>query len=141
MKAAAEQRFWAGLCLATTEAGHEASAIYLWGYVAEMLLKAAYCEFTQKPPCDDVYGPLKTEIKSANLHSLRGLGVFLIDTRAQFAPMDAAVAGDLLIRIQSLETHWNVAMRYSSVPATESELEDVYESIRWIRSAYADLWS
>ncbi len=41
MERAAQQRYWDGLTLAVESAESGTAAIYLWGYVAETLLKSA----------------------------------------------------------------------------------------------------
>lgn len=156
MKAGAEARYWDGLALAVAGASREAGAVYLFGYVAEMLLKTAYCEYTGIADTAPLYPALRSDVLSPttpvwrgattgggnpDLHSLRGLSEFLIDTRAIPGDMDAAVAGALQFHVAQIESHFEVAMRYSGLPAMPEELEETLASVDWICRNYDRLWS
>lgn len=152
MELAAEERFLDGLIL-SFEPGREAGAIYLFGYVAELLLKTAYSRAVGKLPTERPYDFLSGDVtasgfiwqgaKSAKglpvLHSLKGLAEFLIDTRGY--DLDTGVATEPRRRIDIVEQHWDVSMRYADFPATQAEMSEVYASIDWLRTNYDDLWS
>jgi hypothetical protein len=77
MESAADERFWDGVSLAKGDQPRRAGAIYLLGYVAEMVLKVAYFRFTGIPPSSDLgarRGPLDQARQHTHWHG-RNLGV------------------------------------------------------------------
>ena len=55
MEQAAEQRYWDGMALATSDTGHETGAVYLLGYTAEILLKTACFRTAGIGPQDNLW--------------------------------------------------------------------------------------
>lgn len=150
-EAAAEERFQDALLLSLS-GGREGGAIYLFGYVAEILLKTAYSRYAGKGSGELPFDFLKADMAQGSmgatrsgrvdLHSLAGLCEFLIDARAaQSQRMASSTEGLLRSHIAVIESHWNVRMRYSAFPATVGEMRDTYQSTSWIRTNYDDLWS
>lgn len=139
MKAAAETRLWDALTLAAGDTERGAGAIYLMGYVAEILLKTAYCEFAKLAPNDPVYPFLRAS--AAATHNLTGLLNILINTRITTGvPLDPVFAGNLIRHIDTIQSHCEVTMRYYDFAATAYEVEEVFASVEWIRRNYDLLW-
>lgn len=141
-----EQRFWDGLMLASGEPGHETAAIYLFGYVAEILIKTAYCRFINLPvtqPTLRAFQAAQTQSLwvGGNLHNLASWARFLIDTRQNSGnPIHPVMAGVLLAHSLTLDANWREWLRYRSVTATTAELQSVFASIEWLRGHHDALW-
>jgi hypothetical protein len=146
MERAAAQRFWDALVLATGEAGHEAGAIYLFGYVAEMLLKTAYFRFIGVPVGQDI-APVLRAVRNhslwtgRNLHDLRSWIDFLIDIRQlQGQPLSPLTAGAIRQRVLAVDAHWRESLRYTPQAATVIELDETFAGVEWLRDNHALLW-
>lgn len=146
MEQAAAQRFWDALALATGDAGHEAGAIYLFGYVAEMLLKTAYFRVTGVPPSQDIAPHLMAARRNAswrggNLHDLRSWFALLNDARSlQGNPWGIVTAAIIDRHVLTVASHWRESLRYSPLTATDAELEEVLASVDWLLGNYNILW-
>ncbi len=146
MEQAATQRFWDALALATAEAGHEAGAVYLLGYVAEMLIKTAYFRFVGVPAGRDIAPALRIVRSHSlwtgrNLHDLRSWIDFLIDIRRlQGLPLSPPTAGMVRIQVLKIEVHWRESLRYTSQAATLAELDETFTGVEWLRDNHALLW-
>ena len=146
MEQAAAQRFWDSLALATADAGHEAGAIYLLGYVAEMLLKTAYFRVTGVPSSQDIAPHLTAARRNAswrggNLHDLRSWFVLLNDARSfRGNPWGAAVAATIERHVLIVVSHWRESSRYTSLTATDAELEEAFLSVDWLLDNHDVLW-
>lgn len=149
MEQAAEQRYWDGLALATSDTGHEAGAIYLLGYVAEMLLKTACFRTAEIGPHDDLWArhgafdQVKTFASwtGRNLHDLTGWLQFLIDIRQAIGrPLDPVTAGLMTAAVLDVNAHWRESLRYRFSAALESELDAVADNVEWLRLNYDRLW-
>jgi hypothetical protein len=139
MRAAAEERYWDAMTLAVSGSGRATGAVYLFGYVAEILLKTAYCQLVQLPQTDNVYRFLSS--RSSTLHDLSSLERLLQRTRSTIDnPMTPEIAAGLDYRVKIIESHREVSMRYYAFTATSGELGEVYESVEWIRTNYDRLW-
>jgi hypothetical protein len=139
LHAAAEARFWDGLDLATSEAGRHTGAIYVLGYVAEMVLKVAVFRLHGVPPYADLSphrrGILNTYStrRRRNLHDLEVWAEVLIDLRAiRGIPLDPGFAAQLRINVAVLVSHWKEGLRYRHTQATSRELREVFEGIDWL---------
>jgi hypothetical protein len=144
-RTAARQRFLDGVSAAAS--GRRTAAIYLWGYTAEMTLKAAY--FT-------VIGFAETQvITSADLmaaintgrwmgiawpprgqgHNLRAWAELLVLTRAATPGMAYATPGfgiEVQRRGQRLEHLWSETLRYHKNIAYLYEVRQVQEVAEWL---------
>ncbi len=146
MELAAEQRYWDGLTLALANTGNENVSIYLFGYVAEMLLKTAYFQVIQLPRSDNIVSSLKEAQKNAfwlggNLHNLRSWVNLLNEVRAfQGIPWHPVMAASIERHVLIVESHWRESIRYTSFPATATELEEVFTSVDWLRANSEILW-
>ncbi len=146
MEQAATQRFWDSLALATAEAGHEAAAIYLLGYVAEMLLKTAYFRVTGVPSSQDIAPHLTAARRNAswrggNLHDLRSWFALLNDARSfQGNPWSIVTAATIERHVLTVASHWRESLRYTSLMAADAELEEVHASVDWLLVNYDVLW-
>jgi len=147
MRQAAETRFWDGLALAAGESDHAAGAVYLLGYVAEMLLKTAYFRFVGVPPGENLAPHLRAVRAHAawtgrNLHDLRSWVDFLVDVRRlQGQPLPPAFAGQARVQTLAVDVHWRESLRYTSLPALDLELSQVYDGVEWLRLNHTALWS
>jgi len=146
MEQTAAQRFWDALALATGDAGHEAGAIYLLGYVAEMLLKTAYFRVVSVPTGQNITSHLQgarthASWRGGNLHNLRSWVILLGDVRAiQGNPWSAVTATTIERHVLTVNSHWRESLRYTSFAATGAELEEVFASVDWLRFNHFLLW-
>jgi len=142
---AARERFWDGVDLATSLEARRTGAIYLLGYVAEMLLKVAFYRRMGYLATDRVD---RNAIKNHaawgrwNLHSISGLVDLLIEVRQrQHQAFDPVFAGDLRLRVQTVALHWQETLRYKHTPADEAELTEVFRHVDWLLTNADQLWS
>lgn len=140
MEWAAEERFYDGLDLATGREGRRMGAIYLFGYVAEMLLKAASAREGGLGETDNIVENWLCQArkhaqwtKGANLHDLVSwLTLLLHQRKARGVPLDSAFAGNLQKHILTLASHWQETLRYKYTGAEEAELDEVFQSVDWL---------
>ena len=146
MKSAAEQRYWDGLALALAGAGSETGALYLLGYVAEMLLKTAYFRVVGIPASDDIASHLRAAHRDArwrggNLHSLPSWFYLLNDVRFfQGNPWNPVLASSIERHVLTVDAHWRETLRYTPFAATDAELEEALASVDWLLAGYDLLW-
>ena len=145
-RAAARQRFADGLALAA--AGRRAGAIYLWGYAAEMTLKAAYFSFMGV--ADDAALTLQGHIlpaiergrtafgiawpKAGAGHNVRAWASLLVSARA-VAPgtaFPAPFAGDIRAYAGVVGGLWSETLRYHKNVAYSSEMRRVRTAVAWL---------
>lgn len=147
------QRFNDGLALAGT--GNRTAAIYLWGYAAEMTLKAAYfsiCGLTE----DDVItvpGHIQPAINRGRAapfhiawphqgagHNVRAWGELLVAARA-FGPAvyDVGFAANVQTYAQRIWQLWRETLRYHKNRAYTYEVRDVWEATAWFLVHSQDL--
>ncbi|HEX7380500.1 MAG TPA: hypothetical protein VF278_25525 [Pirellulales bacterium] len=142
---AARQRFNDGLALAT--AGQRTGAIYLWGYSAEMMVKAAYFSLIGIAPTATITwsGDLRPAIlrgRQMNIlwpnqgegHNIRAWIDLLISVRAmsagtQYSPRFGL---ELQRRGQRLEYLWRESLRYRKNCAYQDEVRQAREATEWI---------
>ena len=146
MKQAAERRLWDGLILALGGPGYETGAIYLMGYVAEMLLKSAYFQVTGVPVAQNIASHLQgarthASWRGGNLHNLRSWFALLNDVRfLRGVPWSAVTAATVARHVFTVDAHWRESLRYSAFAATEAELNEVFISVDWLHANYDKLW-
>jgi hypothetical protein len=137
MEDAARERFWDGITLACGER-REAGAIYLWGYVAEILLKCA-CLRARRVAGNASVAPI-LQSQGIKHHRLSDL---LDDLRAMraaaFRPLDPALDRALRAHVAALVGNWDVLLRYRSARGTETEVAEVYAATEWLVDNYPGL--
>jgi len=142
---AAMERYWDGVDLATSTEVRRTAAIYLLGYVTEILLKVAFYRVIGFPPGQEVdLQAIKTHAawKRTNLHNLDGLADLLIAERSSRGmALDPAFAGQLKACALTVADHWRETLRYRYTVATETELVEVYQNVDWLRANATLLWS
>lgn len=129
------------------ENGRWDGAVYLAGYVAEMLLKVAFCNLDPTFPIngtvDSVFGPARVLWQSLapgqplpfqHKHSLQFWEQALEPHRraSGISPMEW---GDALLMSKHLNTirlHWQVDLRYQAPLAAPEEARTVCFAARWL---------
>lgn len=148
MEFAAWERYWDGFELATSSTdGRNTGALYLLGYVAEIILKIGFFRTIGTPPGTHVY-PLRKAITThaawtgnSNLHDIASLTRVLIAERAvRGKAFDPVFAGVLDRHAQTLVSHWREVVRYRYTLASGDELAEVFRSVEWILSNREILW-
>lgn len=146
MELAAEQRYWDGLTLALAGAGNTTGALYLLGYVPEMLLKTAYFRVMSISPADNIGPYLKavyrdTRWRGGNLHNLKSWLYLLNDVRfLQGNPWNPVLAATVERHILTIDAHWRESLRYTPLAANDAELEETLASVDWLLVNYDVLW-
>ena len=157
MQKAAQARLPEGEALVAL--GHWDGGIYLLGYVAEMVLKVAYCRLdptlSTTTVVKDVFGIAAGQwrglFRNINLprnysHDILFWEVVLSEQRrTQHKPFLAAAsprAALILSRcVQIIGQHWDVEMRYQPPKASEQDALAVRLAVRWIYANQDTLWS
>lgn len=143
----AEQRFWDGLTLAMSGERGAAGAIYLFGYVAEILLKTAYYRERGMSQYVDTSQERRTARqwsagygRPPNDHDLN-YWIFVLE-RVRFVnhrPINPALLGAIRLRVGIVAGNWSEALRYRDDQPTDAELQEVYNEVDWLLSRY-DSW-
>ncbi len=143
-RAAARQRFDDGISLAS--AGQRTGAIYLWGYTAEMMLKAGYFAVIGLADTTIVArSDLRAAINRGRSmgiawlhqgagHNVRAWAELLVAVRA-LAPATALpywLAVEVQRRGQRVGQLWNETLRYRENYAYLHELRQVREATGWL---------
>lgn len=143
-RAAAFQRSQDAHSLAA--AGRRTAAIYLWGYAAEMTLKAAYFSALGFPETRPItMGDLRGAVTAAlglgvawpgqNLHDLRAWAEFLVAFRASRLGLAYRIPGfgnQVIVRGQRLQRVWRETLRYHKNVAYPHEVSQVRDSADWL---------
>jgi len=148
---AAEDRYWESLSLFTE--GYFGGGIYLMGYVAEMLLKAAYFSFCGEPLTASI-GPMLApawrrgctdfpdsfSLQNRDYHNLDFWSRLLREERRRQG-MSLPFHVDVEYQYQTgcLFMTWWAEMRYRHDAATLSDAEAAMESVNWLRRYYSRL--
>ena len=146
-RAAAARRFAEGLTLAVN--GQRTGAIYLWGYAAEMTIKAAYFSLVGLANSDPITwaGHLKPAMAigaSLNIiwpsqgagHNVRAWAELLIVVRSQSSAtaFAAPFAREVQRQGQRIELLWRESLRYHKNVAYLHEVKQVREAAEWFLS-------
>jgi len=145
-RASARQRFEDGLALAAR--GRRTGAIYLWGYSAEMNLKAAYFRLTGLAETDAITWPVHLQSainrgrnvlgvawpKAGEGHNVRAWAELLVAERAAMPGaayahsfgQDVQAAGQLVGQL------WSESLRYHKNLAYWFEVNQVREAAEWL---------
>ncbi|HYH68906.1 MAG TPA: hypothetical protein VD866_29705 [Urbifossiella sp.] len=142
-RAAALQRYADGLLLAA--AGRRTAAIYLWGYVAEMLLKAGVFALLDGATAKTI--PLKdiTDAKllaadlgfkwAGNAHNLVGWAELLVRLRSDLpggAYPNPAFGAGVIARAARVYGLWRETLRYHKNVASAAEAHVVRAAVEWL---------
>jgi len=134
---AAEERFRDGMELATGHWERLTGAIYLFGYVAEMILKVAIFRtrnWSGQHPINISWFKNYASHKCYNLHDIDGLANLLIDERrSNNNPFDPVFAAELVHNAKTVSANWRETLRYRSIAAQHAELSEVFQSVEWLR--------
>ncbi len=154
-RVAARQRFADGEALAAAE--RRTAAVYLWGYAAEMTLKAAYFEVMVFAKTDVItLADLRAAAFTApglgvtwpglpgnpKLHDLRAWAELLVATRGTnpgTAYADPAFGAQVVTQGNLLQRLWSEVLRYRKNLAYDHELEQVRKATAWLLSHSLDL--
>lgn len=145
MRQAAQARLLEATAL--IEAGQWDGAVYLAGYVAEMLLKVAYCDLELSFPANGlveaIFGPARTLWKSIvpgatlpfqHKHSLlfweQVLGPHRTDSGIR--PMEWGDAVLFSRHLSIIRLHWQVDLRYQAPLVTPAEAQAVFSAAQWL---------
>ena len=144
-RAAARQRFDDGLV--EEAAARPTAAIYLWGYTAEMTLKAAYFDalgFTEDQEITRIDLNKAVEFgkssmvswpKKGQLHCIRAWAETLVVRRGSMegTAYDRPEFGlEVASRGQRLEHYWSESLRYHKNIAYPHEVLRVKEAVEWL---------
>ena len=146
LESAAWERYWDGFDLATSSTdGRYTGALYLLGYVVEIMLKIGFFRTVGTPPGTPVQlDAIKHHVawtRNRNLHDVASLARVLIAERAlRGRAFDPVFAGILDRHVQILVAHWREVVRYRHTPALEGEFAEVFRSTEWILSNRETLW-
>ena len=146
MLRAANERYWDGYALATMEPQRNTAAIYMFGYVVEILLKTAYAQLNgavASTPMDSYLGSVRQDPmwSGGTLHRIDLWFYVIAGKRASKGMANhPARFGALRSHVLNAYSQWSEALLYSGYMATESELISVSESMEWIRGNYRLLW-
>ena len=142
-RAAAKQRSRDAQALLAAE--RRTAAIYLWGYAAEMTLKASY--FTvfgfsdiQHITMADLHAaknaaPHFGVAPFANLHDIRGWAELLVATRASIPGVAFPIPGfgnNVVTGSKRIHVLWRETLRYHKNVAYGYELEQVQTAAQWL---------
>ncbi len=147
-RAAVRQRYLDAVVLA--EHGRRTAAIYLWGYCAEMTLKAAYYQLIGFSPRQtigmvDLWSAKdfakKNSIPFGNFHDLAGWAGVLIHYRVLHGPAYASqgFSNDLVQRVALVSRYWKEVIRYHKNVAYSFENAQVFDATRWMLAHSLDL--
>ncbi len=143
---AAQCRLYDGLELGSAGVEHSTAAIYLLGYVAEILLKAACLRVNSFDPRANAFAELRLLQLAhfqpkTNLHDLGQLFATLMTLRALAGiPSDAVRDGTIRKNVLVIASHWNESLRYTGQIATKVEVSEVFESTFWLYKNFRVLW-
>jgi hypothetical protein len=142
---AARRRFDDALVLATH--GQRTGAIYLWGYTAEMILKAAYSSFIGMAEADPItwQGHLQPAISGAaglgiiwppsgKGHNVEKWAELLVNSRAGHptAAYPAAFGLDVQSKGQQIWQIWRETLRYHKNVAYLHEVRQMRGCVEWL---------
>jgi hypothetical protein len=151
-RASARQRFDDALTLMA--AGRRTGAIYLWGYSAEMVLKASYFTLSGLAETDPItwHGHIQPAINRGRAlginwpnagqgHNVRAWADLLVTARAQSPATAYSQAFGLEVqrRGQRIRELWRETLRYHKNIAYDFEVRQVRESVEWLLVNWSNL--
>ncbi len=143
-RAAARERFRDGLSAARV--GRRTAAVYLWGYAAEMTLKAAYFQVIGFAPTRPItIADLRGGAANAprlgfrwagnNLHHVESWAQLLAMTRASnpaWAYPRPSFGNEVVMRARRLQRLWSEILRYHKNVAYRFEVDQVRAAAEWL---------
>lgn len=144
-RAASTQRFREAHALATCD--QRLGSLYLLGYCAEMLIKAAYFRHTGKAPVDPIgrldFDGARTQAshlgvaKGRNLHDVRWWTELLLQSRRSSGdPHPLHFAVQLAKFARAVDQNWRETLRYRTNRPSRKELEAATEAVQWLIRNY-----
>jgi hypothetical protein len=143
-ESAADQRFSEAELLG--KHGHNLIAIYLYGYVVEILCKAACYRFDGKGIRDEIDEAYRKQValkaQSYNItihgpHDLVGWARLLVERKKHIRPdCDRELLQHVESNAEVVYKHWRPEMRYRATQAIDPQLQDVRAATLWIHSNY-----
>jgi hypothetical protein len=146
LESAAWERYWDGFELATQQTQDRTTgALYLLGYVVEVVLKVGFFRIIGIPAGTRVdlrsIRSHQAWTQNTNLHDIVPLARVLVAERdLRSKPLDPVFAGVLDRHVQILATHWSESVRYRATQALPEEIAEVYECAEWILANRETLW-
>jgi hypothetical protein len=152
LERAALRRFTEGDWLA--EGGHYLAAIYLYGYVSEMVMGIAYFRHQGYGPVAPIHPNtrdrvLKTakqyvdaEDKMHRSHPIGGWAQLLVEIRRQVWPRahdEKRMERMIVDRAALICEHWTPQLRYHAIYATLDQATTVREAVEWFLKNAAKL--
>lgn len=120
-------------------------AIYLLGYVSEIVLKVAFfrvCGWPAHQAVDLRMATTHALWGGYNLHDVTAWAALLIEERRlRGRPFDPVFAAQLLRHATTVAVNWREILRYRQSAAIDGELEEVFQSVDWLLGNYNLLWS
>ena len=129
------------------EFGRRTAAIYLWGYAAEMTVKAAYFSVFGFDDADrittaDLYAaknrseqpPFNIKWDPKNLHNVGAWAEFLVEYRNQSAHssyLEPTFGVEVIKRGRRISELWSETLRYHKNVAYSHEVSHVGEAAAW----------
>ncbi len=152
LERAGEIRFWEACALATGAEPMRTGAIYLLGYVAELIIKCAYFRLRGIAALDDVGPELRFAPRRAqairggfawkgNLHSIQEWArLLVIERRERGKPLPPPIHVSFLTVVSVIVAEWSEILRYKDTAATDNELHDMFQGVEWLRANCRRLW-
>jgi hypothetical protein len=124
-------------------AAHHAAAVYLWGYVAEMTLKAAWFQLIGFRPDQPI---TVRDMHSArglagqygiswpgNLHALDAWARLLVEHRIRLGSgYSPRFCNEVLVHSRRVYARWRETLRYKKNRAYPAEARTVAQSAQWL---------
>ncbi|MBX9622870.1 MAG: hypothetical protein K2X82_03560 [Gemmataceae bacterium] len=141
-RAAAGARYRDGVALA--EADRPLGAVYVLGYAAEMLLKAAYFRLRGWGPRTPITFPHLTAARDRavnalgvpwtdRLHDLDGWAGLLVAERAHLGrPLPARLRRRLTAEVRLIYSHWRESLRYHDARPYAAEVAGTRAAAGWL---------
>ena len=146
LEAAARDRLDEGNVL--LNAGYNGGAVYLYGYTAEAILKAAWFRLLGHTPTQAI---TRSDLLQAaalasgaglnlgNFHNIAAWVRWLVLSRLQTVPYVQPLQQNLLQQADLIHQYWTPEMRYQVVVIPLSEAQDVRDAATWVLGQYPNL--
>jgi hypothetical protein len=125
-------------------------AVYLYGYVAEINLAAAYFRLIGYRPNTEITAEVRKRIialarqgrlMGRDPHDVLGWARLLVVTKKQRGiGYPRGFRGEIILRAASLYARWRPGLRYRVTVPTPSEIGIVRSSAEWFEENYVRLW-
>ncbi len=132
------------------DAGRRLAAIYLYGYVVEMLVGAAYFRLIEYGLDTDITSRARKlaekqarqeKLMSNEPHDLSGWAKLLIVTRQRRSTgFSQSLAMQLRSHADIVYDRWRPSLRYRTLVPTPNDISSVRHSTNWFEQQYGSLW-